>query len=103
MLTIPPEYSASTPVPQYSSEPSQDEQRLESTPRIGTRARPTSVFTHKARGISVILHDQEDGAAIPSFGRNSAVSGEVCLERCENVLSVSLKVSPTTRPPLARY
>lgn len=43
--------------------------------------------------MSVILTDQDDGAALPTYGRNDTVKGILHLKDTKDVTRVSVKVS----------
>ncbi|KAL0960782.1 hypothetical protein HGRIS_005803 [Hohenbuehelia grisea] len=87
-----PDYTPPAPLPEYSFDPLSGEQRLEHTPRPGSRPTPTGVFIRKAKKVTVVLQDQEDDARIPSFGRHAVVSGSLCLEQPEVVSEVIVKL-----------
>lgn len=93
-----PRYSSSISVysvPIYSPEPSAGEQRLDHTvsrAAIG-RTAPTGVLTRENERVSVVLTHQEDGAALPTYGRNDAVRGVLHLKGAKGVTSVAVKVS----------
>lgn len=91
-MQAPPVYTPSPSAPLYSSQPSSDEQRLEYGPHLGPPPSPTGIYVKKSRRTTLILKDQDETAQSPSYGRNSVVSGELSLERCETVLAVVLKV-----------
>lgn len=44
-------------------------------------------------GIVLALRGQEDGALVPSYGRNSTITGDIGLNSTEDVVAVSVKVS----------
>ena len=86
----PPAYPQSPP---YSLDPHPDETQLARTSIRTRRSRPTGIFTTSKNGIVLALRGQEDGASIPSYGRNSTISGDIGLENTEDVVAVSVKVS----------
>lgn len=93
-----PRYSSSLSVdsvPLYSPEPSAGERRLDHTAQRGTAQRPThsGVRTRGNARMSIILTDQDDGAALPTYGRNDAVKGMLHLKDTKDVTRVSVKVS----------
>lgn len=91
---VPPRYSAESvqSVPSYSSEPSSGEQRLELTPRVARRPTPNGTFTREKGRVSVLLTEQEDGIALPTYSRNDSVRGVVFLKDTEGVAAVAVKV-----------
>ena len=88
--TLPP-YVVASPPPSYSCNPTCGEERIEHTPRA-REARPTGAFIKKNGSVTVVLHDQEDGATVPTFGRQSKVNGILLLDKYELVSQVTLKV-----------
>lgn len=90
-----PEYSPSPPAPAYSFEPSADEQRLDLTPRQGMNGPLSSTFVKRLSKATLVLHDQEDDVRIPSYGRNSVVRGELCIDNSANITDVVVKVRST--------
>ncbi|KAF8190196.1 hypothetical protein K438DRAFT_1592301 [Mycena galopus ATCC 62051] len=94
-MTVPcssvlPPYSPPPPVPSYSSEPTDDEETVESTPRA--HAHPTGVYIKKSGGNSVSLTEQDPSADFPTYGRHAAITGFVTLEDRETVSEIVLKV-----------
>ncbi|KDQ25454.1 hypothetical protein PLEOSDRAFT_1019990, partial [Pleurotus ostreatus PC15] len=88
-----PEYSPSSPAPEYSDELLLGEERLEHTPRPDRlRPTPTGVFVKKAGRTSIVLNEQEDGVRVPSYGRHAVVSGAICLENPSIVEEVTVKL-----------
>lgn len=85
----PPAYPQSPP---YSLDPHPDETQLARTSIRTRRSRPTGIFTTSKNGIVLALRGQEDGASIPSYGRNSTISGDIGLESTEDVVAVSVKL-----------
>ncbi|KAJ7157933.1 hypothetical protein C8R43DRAFT_1180114, partial [Mycena crocata] len=83
-----PPYSSSPPVPSYSPEPAQDEQRVEHTPRA--RAHPTGNYIKKCGHDAVVLTEQE-ATAVPVYGRNASINGFVTLGDRETICEVILK------------
>lgn len=87
-----PNYTPSAPLPSYTHELASGERRLQHSPRSNTRY-PSSVFIRKSRKATVVLSDQEDGVAIPTFGRTSVISGSISLNDRHNILNVQAYVS----------
>jgi hypothetical protein len=88
-----PSYSSSSPLPAYSCQLANGERLLQETPRSrASRPTPTSVFIKKAGKTVVLLNGQEEHATIPTYGRRAVVSGNLVLEKSENILDVVLKV-----------
>ncbi|KAF8158192.1 hypothetical protein B0H34DRAFT_444578 [Crassisporium funariophilum] len=86
-----PGYSPSLPSPSYSTELACGEQRLDHTPR-SRRLAPTSLFIKKSGKTTIVLNEQEDGVAVPSYGRHAVINGTLFLEDPESVLKVVLTV-----------
>lgn len=86
-----PIYSPPGPSPEYSSEPTCDEQTLQHTPRL-TRPLPTGTFTQSSGKVTVTLSEQEDDAKIPSYCQRGLVQGTIHLEDRELISDVVLKV-----------
>ncbi|KAJ8520674.1 hypothetical protein ONZ45_g2531 [Pleurotus djamor] len=86
-----PEYSPSSPAPDYSDEPLSGEERLEHSPRP-TRSPPTGVFVKKAGRTQVILNEQEEGVRVPLYGRHGVISGAIYLENPSIVEEVTIKL-----------
>ena len=98
-IDIPPVYSDSLtlPLPPYSCQPADDEQRLDYTPRPqAARSRPSAVYIKNSGELSVLLNDQEENATIPVFGRRAVISGTVLLSRrwVDSIRKIVLKVIP---------
>lgn len=91
-----PRYYSSTPSPDYSYELSSGERLLEYTPHQSSFTRPSSVYIRKEGGTTIILNDQEEGIAIPKYGRQGTISGTLCFEQNDNILEVTVKVPIST-------
>jgi len=79
--------------PAYSIEPACGEQRLELTPYQGRRrALLTSSIIKKFDKLTLMLHEQEDGVQIPSYGRNDVIDGTFCFDNPTNISSVVITV-----------
>lgn len=76
ILTL-PSYAASFPPPDYSSH---------RTPA------QTGKFTKTWGSVSLVLLDQENGAAAPSYSQQASVRGHIALSKSEAVSEVKLKV-----------
>jgi hypothetical protein len=94
MSFVPPCYSAESAqsIPSYSSEPLAGERRLEHSPPVAHRPIPTGIFTKDNGRVSLLLTQQEDGAALPTYGRNSIIRGVVFPKDTEDVFAVTVKV-----------
>ncbi|KAF9444328.1 hypothetical protein P691DRAFT_807517 [Macrolepiota fuliginosa MF-IS2] len=94
-----PRYSPSAPVPDYSFEPTCGERILERTPR-SVRPTPESTFVKSVGKTTVVLHNQEENAAIPTYGRTATISGSVLFDSddrtCEVVLKIRGKLETTS-------
>lgn len=89
-LQLPSYDSVSSAPPRYSSDPTGGEQSIQLTPRC--RPRPSGTFVKKDGRVTVTLVDQQEGATIPVFGRQSLVNGFVSLSSREAVSEVKVKV-----------
>lgn len=88
----PPVYTASAPVPSYSSLPLPTEESVEFTPRAGSSYIP-GTFTRRWKRITMTLKGQEvQNATTPSYGRHAIVDGEIEFTKPERVAEVSVKV-----------
>jgi len=95
MSFIPPHYDSaqsSQSIPSYSSEPLAGERRLEHSPPVAHRPIPTGIFTKDNGRVSLLLTQQEHGAALPTYGRNSIIRGVVFPKHTENVFAVTVNV-----------
>lgn len=92
MDDISPPYTLSSPAPSYSLDPSADEERLAFTHR-SRRPRTGKYYTNKSGHITIILREQDDAAQLPSYGRNSLLSGTICIAKRKEISKVTLKVS----------
>jgi hypothetical protein len=96
-----PSYSPSAPLPSYSCELSCGERRLEHTPRSrSAHSQPSTVFIKKAGKTTVILNEQHEGVAVPSYGRRALITGSLILEQSEGILEVVIKVNALTSYPI---
>jgi hypothetical protein len=87
--------SSRTLSPGYSSDPLEGEQRLEYRPRVGVEVMSTrrdGIFVHKLEHGTLVLDGQDKGASMPSYGRQSTVSGTLFLQNTELVSEVTIKV-----------
>lgn len=78
-------------IPSYTAEPQAYEQRLALNI---LRARPSGEFTKQSKGggISLRLFDQEEKAAVPTYGHGTPICGIVEVVRPEGVHAVEIKV-----------
>ena len=90
LAKLPSYDSINSPLPCYSSDPVCGEQSILCTPR--SRSRPSGKFVHKVGSITVLLMDQEEGATVPVYGRQSIVNGIISLGSREVVSEVRVKV-----------
>ncbi|KAJ7188097.1 hypothetical protein C8R46DRAFT_9653 [Mycena filopes] len=83
-----------SPAPSYAALPRTGHSTVEYTPRAGHTGPATGTLTKTWRDVTVIFKHQEESSetGIPTFGRNSLVSGEIGLEKAQNVLTVCLKL-----------
>ncbi|CAL1712387.1 unnamed protein product [Somion occarium] len=86
-----PAYSPSSSVPSYHAEPSYDERCLDFSARSHRRVAPDGTFLKAAKGITLVLTEQESGTSIPTYTRHASVKGDILLED-ERIQSVSLKL-----------
>ena len=84
-------------IPSYTAEPQAYEQRLALNI---LRARPSGEYTKtsKGGGISLRLYDQDERAALPTYGHGTPIEGSVEIAKPEGVHAVEVKV----RFPLRR-
>lgn len=82
------------PAPSYSAEPLVGEHRLEYIAPAAHSPTRTGTFSTANGHIALLLTGQEDGASVPTYGRNCVIRGEVFLKLKdrENISSVTLKV-----------
>jgi hypothetical protein len=94
MIPIPPRYSVESTltVPTYSSEPLAGEQRLQLNPPVLHRPIPDGTFTRENGRVSLLLTQQEDGALLPTYGRNATIRGVLFLKNTDKIFAVTLKV-----------
>ena len=87
-------------IPSYTAQPQAYEQRLALNI---LRARPSGEFTKQSKGggISLRLYDQENNAALPTYGHGTPISGTVEVARPEGVHAVEVKVR--ARPAFCVY
>lgn len=90
----PPVYSPSSLVPSYAAEPLQDEVRLDFVGRSASaRPTPDGTFVKAHKGITVVLAEQENGIAAPTYPRHATIRGDVILEEIpSNLQMVSVKL-----------
>ncbi|KAJ7780129.1 hypothetical protein DFH07DRAFT_875746 [Mycena maculata] len=85
-----PPYTPSPPVPSYSPEPAQDEQRVEQTPRA--RPHPTGNYIKTCGRDAVVLTEQDSTVELPTYGHHGSINGFVTLEDRETVSEIILKI-----------
>ncbi|KAJ7625267.1 hypothetical protein DFH06DRAFT_1058642, partial [Mycena polygramma] len=90
---LPPYYRPckGQPIPPYTTEPSLGEARL-SRPS-SSRAARTGEFTASNNRITLTLKEQEHNCLVPTYGSNQLVTGTICIQGCESVTDVVLKLS----------
>ncbi|KAJ3934175.1 MAG: hypothetical protein NXY57DRAFT_995428 [Lentinula lateritia] len=104
MSLPPPSYNSfDYPIPDYSSEPRANEERLVYHQQRGSDTRPTGVFVSQKDGITVVINYQEDKTPTPVFGRKSNIEGTLLVDAPESVSEITVKlmgiietVSPST-------
>lgn len=79
-------------LPSYSASPHPSEETLIFSPRSLAQTLPTGTFCKQSKHATVVLYNQEDGASKPVYGSRSSISGEIAIERKENVTGVDIKV-----------
>ncbi|KAF7328020.1 hypothetical protein MKEN_00382900 [Mycena kentingensis (nom. inval.)] len=92
-LYEPPTHPAALPepIPDYSPEPAPDEVRL--IARRSTQSSLTGVFTNAFGAATLVLLGQEDGAEIPSYGRQGTLKGTIILEKdTSSICQVAVKL-----------
>lgn len=85
-----PQYSPSRAAPEYSFEPTCGECTLQLTPR--TRPLPESTYIKRSGKTTVVLHNQEENARVPTYGRGGTIAGSILLDHNEHIHRVILKV-----------
>ncbi|KAK0205244.1 hypothetical protein DFS33DRAFT_1259898 [Desarmillaria ectypa] len=83
--------SSDPPPPHYSCLPSQGEAIIDHSPRLGPQI-PSGTFLKHRGNITVVLTEQEDDIATPSYGRGGNIQGGILLERPEDVSQVKLRI-----------
>jgi len=85
-----PQYSITGPAPDYSFEPACGERTLQQTP---SSIRPTTetTFIRKSGSITVVLHNQEDGVRMPSYGRAALIAGSLLFDSNDSICEVVLQ------------
>lgn len=78
-----PHYSPSRAAPAYSFEPICGERTLQLTPR--TRPLPESTYIKRSGKTTVVLHNQEENAKIPTYGRGGTIAGSVLFDHSEQI------------------
>lgn len=94
--SLPPSYSASSASPPYTSQPTEQEQRLDYVAVPSTSRQHSGVFTKRTRRLAVTLSNQEDGIEAPVYARNALISGEIEIDE-PSVLAISVKVRGRSR------
>ncbi|SJL10153.1 uncharacterized protein ARMOST_13537 [Armillaria ostoyae] len=83
--------SSDPPPPHYSCLPSHGEAIIDHSPRLGSQI-PSGTFLKHRGNVTVVLTEQEDGIATPSYGRGGKIQGGILLERPEDISHVKLKI-----------
>ena len=89
--------SPSLPLPSYSCQLANGEQRLDYTPGPqAARPLPSGTYVKNVGELSVVLNDQEEDVTIPIFGRRAVINGTLllCQEQLDDIRKIVLKVSP---------
>jgi hypothetical protein len=87
-----PEYTPSTPAPDYSSKPLPGEKCIQKSPRAVPSHSDNATFTYREKGMTLTLKDCRDEQGRPTFGLGSTIRGEVALEHRQRIISVAAKV-----------
>ncbi|KAK0469272.1 uncharacterized protein EV420DRAFT_1258801 [Desarmillaria tabescens] len=82
---------SSDPPPHYSCLPSQGEAIIDHSPRLGSQI-PSGTFMKHRGNITVVLTEQKDGIATPSYGRGGNIQGGLLLERPNDVSQAKLMI-----------
>ncbi|KAF7321632.1 UTP-glucose-1-phosphate uridylyltransferase [Mycena kentingensis (nom. inval.)] len=88
---------AYSPVPSYASLPREGDSTVEYTPRAGRQEPATGTITKRWRSLVVIFKNQSQDTVnareeIPTYGRNSAVVGELSVDNAESVRLITVRV-----------
>jgi len=87
-----PEYTPSTPAPDYSSSLLPGEKCIQKSPRLVSPHADNTSFTYQDRGMTLTLNDCRGEDGLPTFGLGSIIRGEVALDHRQRVVSVAAKV-----------
>lgn len=87
-----PNYSPPIATPSYSTLPLPDERTIEYNARGGSSSAQGNVV-RKWRKATIILKGQDETNSLPTYGRNSVITGEVGVVEDARWRSVAIKVS----------
>ncbi|THU86551.1 hypothetical protein K435DRAFT_363384 [Dendrothele bispora CBS 962.96] len=91
--TSPPTYADAFPVPDYTADPTENEQRIEFRRRPREfSSLPTGIFVQKHEGVTIVLNNQEDGVSAPIYGRRSPVVGTLLFDDSESISEVTVQI-----------
>ncbi|KAG0703756.1 hypothetical protein DFH29DRAFT_874214 [Suillus ampliporus] len=87
-----PEYTPSTPAPDYSSKLLPGEKCIQKSPRLTQPHADNVSFTYRERGMTLTLKDCRKEDRHPTFGLGSTIRGEVALDHRQRVVAVAAKL-----------
>ncbi|KAL0576335.1 hypothetical protein V5O48_005633 [Marasmius crinis-equi] len=94
-MNLPPSYSASTSesLPDYSSDPAQNERRIAYQRRPHYDPEPDGLYIQKEDKVTLVLTNQRHGASLPEYNRRSVISGSIILDDPRSIeeLKIELK------------
>ncbi|KAF9220886.1 hypothetical protein BS17DRAFT_786129 [Gyrodon lividus] len=87
-----PDYSPSTPVPNYSSTPLPGEKCIQRTPRQALYRHGNCAFVYQEHSMSLTLRGCREEDGVPTFGLCSIVRGEFEPADRDRIISVAIKL-----------
>ncbi|KAK1222760.1 hypothetical protein PQX77_014369 [Marasmius sp. AFHP31] len=91
-MSLPPSYSSSYPLPDYSSDPAQDERRLVYQRRPQYDHGRDGIYLHKEDKVTILLANQRQGTSLPEYGRRAIVSGSIILDDPRSIEEIKLEL-----------
>ncbi|KAL0067374.1 hypothetical protein AAF712_005602 [Marasmius tenuissimus] len=91
-MSLLPSYSSSCPLPDYSSDPAQDERRLVYQRRPQYDHGRDGIYLHKEDKVTLLLANQRQGTSLPEYGRRAIVSGSIILDDPHSIEEVKLEL-----------
>ncbi|KAG1742308.1 uncharacterized protein EDB91DRAFT_1247704 [Suillus paluster] len=94
-----PEYTPSTPAPDYSPKLLPGEKCIQKSPRLTQPHADNVSFTYRERGMILTLKDCREEDRHPTFGLGSTIRGEVALDHRRRVTAVTAKLEGRVHLP----